>query len=65
MTINDSDFEEKADSPRRVTTDEGTVEERSIDELIKADKHTQSRAAGDNGPPHGLRISRFKPGGAA
>jgi len=64
MTIDDADFEEKADSPKRVTTDEGTVEERSIDELIKADKYTNARSVG-NGPLHGIRVSRCKPGGAA
>lgn len=64
MTINDSDFEDKADSPKKVQTDEGMVEERSVDELIKADQYTKARQAGD-GPLHGLRISRFKPGGAA
>jgi len=64
MTITDADFEDKADSPKRVTTDEGTVEERSVDELIKADQYNKARARND-GPLHGLRISRCKPGGAA
>lgn len=65
MTIEDSDFEEKADSPRRVTTDEGTVEERSVDELIKADRYNKARRSSTQGPPHGITISRFKPGGSA
>lgn len=63
MAITDSDIEAAGKGPKRVTTDEGTVEERSIDELIKADQYASTKSVGDE-PLHGLRISRFKPRGA-
>jgi hypothetical protein len=63
MTISQSDIEDAGKAPKRVTTDEGTVEERSVSELIKADQYAKANQAGDN-PLHGLRVSRFKPGGA-
>jgi len=62
MTINKADIEEKSKGPARVTTDEGSVRERTIDELIKADKYNKAQEIGD-APLHGLRISRCKPGG--
>jgi hypothetical protein len=58
-----SDIESLALSPRKIVTDEGSVEERSAQELIKADQHTTAQEIGDY-PLHGLRISKFKPGGA-
>ena len=61
MTIEDS-IEELAAAPRRVSTDEGTVMERSIDELIKADQYLKANDIGDS-PLHGLRVSRCKPAG--
>ena len=62
-TITAENMVDTAKSPKRVTTDEGTVEERSIHELIAADQHQASKEAPD-APLHGLRISRAKPGGA-
>ena len=62
MTISQNDIEDLGKSPRKVTTDEGTVTERSVDELIKADQYGSVKQVGDN-PLHGLRISRCKPGG--
>ena len=63
MAISDSDIETKAAEPERVTTDEGTIKERSVDELIKAQEHVAQKAATSN-PLYGLHISRFKPSGA-
>ena len=62
MTISDDNIEELAKAPKKTVTDEGSVEERSIDELIKADKYNKANSIGDD-PLHGLRISRFKPAG--
>lgn len=62
MTISQQDIEDLGKSPQKVSTDEGTVEERPIDELIKADQYASAKQVGDV-PLHGLRISRFKPAG--
>jgi hypothetical protein len=56
------DVEELAKSPRRVTTDEGTVVERSVKEAIEAEAHVAAAEVGSD-PLHGLRISRCKPAG--
>jgi len=52
---------QRAAEPRSMTTDEGKVVERSIDEIIKADQYSEAKQIGDN-PLHGLRVSRCKPG---
>lgn len=62
MTISDDNIEELAKAPKKTVTDEGSVEERSINELIEADKYNKANAIGDS-PLHGLRVSRCKPGG--
>lgn len=49
-------------TPSRTRTVEGTVEERPISELIKADQYTSGKTASDT-CPWGIRISRTKPGG--
>jgi hypothetical protein len=64
MALTDSDFEERAEAPRKVTTVEGTVTERPISDMIKADQHIAARNTPDT-PLHGLRVTRFKPSGAA
>lgn len=51
-----------ASAPKRVRTEEGTVEERSVDELIKADQYLKSQEALD-AVPWGIRVARTKPGG--
>jgi hypothetical protein len=63
MALEDSDFEDKANSPRKVTTDEGTVEERTVEELIKAERHTANRSSSQQVVPFGMSIARTKPGG--
>lgn len=56
-----SDIMELAKSPRRVRTVEGTVEERSVRELIMADQYNANKAAADS-PPWGLRVAKTMPG---
>lgn len=48
-----------ARAPRRTRTAEGTVEERSIADLIKADQHLAAKAA--DTVPWGMRIAKTKP----
>jgi len=55
------DIAELASAPLRVRTAEGTVEERSVDELIKADRYLAGRQAAD-AVPWGIRVARGKPG---
>lgn len=62
MTISQTDIEDAGKDPKRVRTEEGTVEERSVQELIDADRYGQTKAAAD-AVPWGLRIARVKPGG--
>jgi hypothetical protein len=63
MTISSDDIETHANAPKRVRTEEGTVEERSVDELIKADRYAREGTA--NTVPYGIRVARVRPGGAA
>lgn len=63
MTISSDDIEEAAQAPKKASTDEGMVEEKSVQELIEADKYNKANQS-PSGPLHGLRVSRFKPGGA-
>lgn len=55
-----ADIMELAKSPRRTRTVEGTVEERSIRELILADQYASGKAA--TSPPWGMRVAKTKPG---
>lgn len=57
------DHEDTAATPKRVTTDEGTVEERPVSEAIEAEQYEASKSAPTT-PLFGLRMARFKPGGA-
>jgi hypothetical protein len=50
-----------AKSPRRVRTVEGTVEERSVREMILADQYQSAKAASGD-IPWGMRIAVTKPG---
>jgi len=61
--ITSDDISRLALAPEQVSTDEGMVRERRVDELIKADMHQASKNVTDQ-PLHGFRISRAKPGGA-
>ena len=62
MAITAAEFEELAEAPRRTENAEGTVVERSVDELIKADQYLQGKSV--TAVPWGLRIARTKPPGA-
>lgn len=57
--ITDQAIAELAKSPRRTRTVEGTVEERSVNELIKADQYTTAKAA--TAVPWGMRVAKTKP----
>lgn len=60
--MSDIDIEEAAAAPKRERTDEGSVEERSIPDLIKAKQFVESETALVR-PPWGIRLARTKPGG--
>jgi len=62
MAITSTEIDDSAKSPKRVRTDEGTVEEKSVQELIDADRYNKATSAVD-AVPWGLRIARGKPGG--
>lgn len=62
MTISSDDIENAGKDPKKVVTDEGSVEEKHVDQLIKADQYANAKSVGSS-PLHGLRVSRFKPGG--
>jgi hypothetical protein len=51
-----------AQSPKRTRTDEGTVEERPIQDIIDADRYTKSATA-QGAVPYGLRIAKTLPPG--
>jgi len=56
------DIIDAANSPARVRTVEGTVEERPIPELIKADQYAATKAAAQAGAvPWGIRCARIRP----
>lgn len=56
------DIRTAANNPKRIRTDEGTVEERTIDDLIKADRYLKTQEAAPTSP-FGLRVARTKPPG--
>jgi hypothetical protein len=56
------DILELASAPIRTRTVEGTVEERTVNELVKADQYTASKDASAT-TPWGIRIARTRPGG--
>ena len=52
-----------ASSPVRTRTVEGTVEERSVNELVKADQYLATKAAAANQPSWGIRLCLTRPSG--
>ena len=60
-TISSADIVALARTPKKVENDEGKIEERSVEELIMADKYTQQSTT--SGPPYGMRMARHKPPG--
>lgn len=57
MTLN----EDLKNSPKRVSGDEGTVEERDADDAIQLDIY--DRVGKVTGPPYGMRVARCVPRG--
>jgi len=56
-------IQENATGPKKVTGDAGSVEQHSIDEQIKADKHLAAkRAAQSRGL--GIKLTKISPDGA-
>ncbi len=51
-----------ANAPKRTRTEEGTVEERTIDELIKADQYQKTLEASEH-VPWGIRLASIRPRG--
>lgn len=60
-SITPTNILELAKAPRRTRTVEGTVEERSVRELILADQYIAGKAAPEV-PPWGLRVAKTMPG---
>jgi hydroxyethylthiazole kinase-like sugar kinase family protein len=63
MPLTQQEIDDLARAPERTTTNEGTVKERPVSEMIKANDYAAANQVGDN-PLHGLRISKFMPGGS-
>lgn len=60
-----SDITSAATSPRRVKTDAGEVESRTIEEMILADRYAKEQAAqAAKHPAAGVRITKLIPPGA-
>lgn len=55
-------IEELATQPQRVSTDAGTVESRSLKELIEADKYLQEKETATN-PTKQFRFAKLIPPG--
>lgn len=62
MDLEDT-IEEVASSPKKITGDNGSVEEHSIDDLIKADRYLASKRAKAAGGI-GVRFLKIKGPGA-
>lgn len=59
MAITTSIIEDAGQAPKRVRTEEGTIEEKPVQELIDADRYSQTKQAA-GAVPWGLRIARVK-----
>lgn len=51
-----------ANNPKRMRTEEGSIEERSVNELIAADRYNAAKSSA-SAVPWGLRIARTQPAG--
>lgn len=56
MAIDQDKLDELALAPKKVVGDEGSVEERDLDDIIKADKYAASNST--RKPPFGMSMSR-------
>jgi len=61
MPISDDELVDQSQTPKQVRTDEGQVLERSVNEMIDADRYVAARNA--TAVPWGMKIARTKPGG--
>lgn len=61
MAITEINVEDLSKAPKRVRTEEGTVEEKPVEEMIQADRYNAAKQA--TAVPWGLRMARIKPGG--
>mgnify|MGYP003332645182 CR=1 FL=1 len=61
MPLDDEKVDELASAPKRTRTDEGTVEERGADDLIKLDQYASHKK--NNQVPWGMKVARTKPQG--
>ncbi len=57
------DINEAALGPKSITNDEGTVQERSMYEMINAETRDKGNTAVGRGVPYGIRIARTPRGG--
>lgn len=63
MALDKETIEELAAAPERTNTDEGTVKERSANDIIKLDNHATAKDTGMK-VPWGMKVARIRPGGA-
>lgn len=61
VTAESIDVVAEVNRPLMMRTEEGTVRERNIEEIIAADRYNKSNAATE--VPYGMRVARIKPGG--
>lgn len=57
------EVDELVTAPKRTTTEEGTVEERTVNELVKGDQYSSVKATVDQSP-FGIRFAKIRPGNA-
>lgn len=63
MGLTETQLEDAALAPQRTTTEEGTVEEHDLDDLVKADQYLSGKQACSS-PPWGMKIAKARPGNA-
>ncbi len=59
--ITDDQLADLGTAPLKARTDEGTVEERPVDDIIRARRELQQGNV--DGTPWGIKFARVKPGG--
>jgi hypothetical protein len=57
--LSDEELDDRVRAPKRVSGDEGTVEERDADQTIQLDVYSKSASK----PPYGMRLARVAPRG--
>ena len=61
MALTEEELDALARAPKKVTGDEGSVEERSAKDFIEFNNYREAGKIG--GPPYGMRIARVMPMG--